>query len=72
MAGELVTFGLDRLYTIHSGRECRSGRGGSLFNRADVLVLVPSQGGAASESLLTVGVGAFVRTITRMGTSMTG
>lgn len=72
MARELVAFGLDRLHTIHAGRKSRRGLGCSLLYRANVLVLMPRQGSAASEGLLAVGVRALVRTVTRMGASMTG
>lgn len=48
------------------------GLGSSFFNSAGVVVLVPSQGCSSCESLLAVGVRAFVRALARVNATMTG
>jgi hypothetical protein len=71
MAGQLFYLGLDSLHAVHSGRKSRRRSSSSLLYRANMLVLMSRQSCTASKSLLAVGVGALVRPITRMGTSMT-
>lgn len=49
---------------------CRGCR--RFLNCSTVVILMSSQGGSACESFLTIGVGAFIGSVARVGASVTG
>lgn len=73
---DLVAIGAGRAcgsrprHTVTSQGLCGGTR--SILNRARVMVLVAGQGRAAGEGLLTVGVGALVRALARVYTTVPG
>lgn len=54
------------------GAQIGGGFCGSLLERAGVVVLVAGQGGAAGEGLLTIGIRALVRALSRVNAAMAG
>lgn len=74
-----------KLFAVGSGRSGRCGSGntayalsqelccssGSIFNRSGMMVLMAGESGPSCESLLTVCVGALVRSLSGMDTAMT-
>lgn len=75
VVGDVIAFGVSRTSrgrssVVRISGECLSGLPCGLLNSTGVVVLVTSQSGTASEGLLTCGVRALVRPLTRMNAAV--
>lgn len=75
MVGHVIAIGVSRTSRCRSSIVGVSGQrlgglSGGLLDSTSVMILVPSEGGTTSESLLACGVWALVRSLSRMDAAM--